>query len=112
MDHEIELTRLLVCETELQAKIVKGFLEENGIKVMVKGLDTGGAVFGGAVEDAEIEIFVSVDDLEKTQELLEALEEEEGDPVPEWICKCGEEVDEGFELCWSCGAEYQEPTGE
>ena len=112
MDEEIELTRLAVCETEIQAQIARDFLTENGVQVMVKGLDTGGSVFGGAVEDTEIEFFVSADDLENAKELLESFLEEEGDPVPEWTCKCGEDVDEGFEICWSCGAVYEEPASE
>jgi len=23
--------------------------------------------------------------------------------VPEWTCDCGATVDEGFQVCWSCG---------
>ena len=110
MDDELDLTRLQVCETEMQAQLAKGFLEENDIQVMIKGLDTGGSVFGGAVEDAAIEIFVSAEDLENAKQLMESFANEEGEPVPEWTCKCGEVVDEGFGICWSCGAEYQEPT--
>jgi hypothetical protein len=28
--------------------------------------------------------------------------------IPAWICSCGEEVDEGFAICWSCGNEVQD----
>ena len=33
-------------------------------------------------------------------------------PVDAWTCgRCGEEVDSGFEVCWSCGLAYDEiPT--
>ena len=39
--------------------------------------------------------------------MLEDVEEEEQEEVPAWVCDCGEEVDEGFFVCWACGAEYQ-----
>ncbi len=111
MEEELDLLRLLVCETEIEAQVSKGFLEENGIKVMVRGLDSGGSVFGGAVDDPEIELFVSPDDFEKAGELIEELMAQEDEPVPAWTCKCGEDVDEGFAVCWNCEADYQ-PSGE
>ena len=111
MEEELDLVRLLVCETEIEAQVAKGFLEEQKIKVMVRGLDAGGSVFGGAVDDPEIELFVSPDDYENARTLIEELEAEQDEPVPAWVCKCGEDVDEGFAVCWNCEADYQ-PSGE
>ena len=54
-----------------------------------------------------IELFVHPSNVEKAKELIMAVMEEEGDEIPGWTCQCGEEVDEGFGVCWSCGAEYK-----
>lgn len=27
--------------------------------------------------------------------------------IPEWVCGCGETVDAGFAICWSCNADYK-----
>ena len=107
MEEELDLRRVLVCETEIEAQVAKGYLEENGIKVMVRGLDAGGSVFGGAVDDPQIELFVSPESLEQATELIEALQAEQDVPIPAWICKCGEDVDEGFAVCWNCESDYQ-----
>jgi len=111
MEDELNLRRVLVCETEIEAQVSKGYLEENGIKVMVRGLDAGGSVFSGAVDDPEIELFVSPEAFEQATELIEALTAEQDDPIPAWVCKCGEDVDEGFAVCWSCESDYQ-PSAE
>lgn len=103
-----DLKRLCVCESEVQAQYVREILKENDFNVMIRGLDGGGDVFGGAVDIPEIEIYVDASDFEDAKALLQSLAEEEGEPVPAWVCKCGEEVDEGFEICWSCGAIYED----
>ena len=110
MEEELDLVRLLVCETEIEAQVAKGFLEEQKIKVMIRGLDAGGSVFGGAVDDPEIELFVSPSDYDKAHQLMEELMAQEPEDIPAWVCKCGEDVDEGFAVCWNCEADYQ-PAG-
>ena len=109
MEEHEELVRLFVCESELQARDAKQFLEDNGVKVLIGGLDAGGSVFGGAVDDPEIEVFVYQSEFERAKELVEAAmeDEEEMEPIPAWTCKCGEDVDEGFAVCWSCEAIYE-----
>lgn len=106
MSEEEDLKRIFVCESETQARDAKQFLESHGFKAMVQGLDGGGSVFGGAVDDPEIEIFIKASEFEEAKSLIESMSGDQGDPVPAWVCKCGEDVDEGFEICWSCGAIY------
>lgn len=105
-EQDEDLKRIFVCESELQARQAKEFLEANGFKAMVRGLDVGGSVFGGAVDDPEIEIFIKASDFEDAKALVESMADDESEPVPPWTCDCGEDVDEGFEICWSCGAIY------
>lgn len=98
--------RLMELESDVEANFIKGLLADHDIQAIVTGLD--GSALGAALDGPDvIEVFVKSADLEKAQELVDALEEEENEAVPAWTCECGEEVDEGFYICWSCGAEYK-----
>lgn len=105
---ELKLVRVTVVETESEAVFVRAALEDIGIKPMVSGLELG--AFGDAVDGGgEIEIHVNEADFEKAKILVDEILNDESDPIPAWTCKCGEDVDEGFFVCWSCGEEYK-PT--
>ena len=70
----------------------------------------GDSAFGAALDGPdEIELFVYEEDLEKSKALVINAFEDDGDQIPSWTCKCGEDVDEGFAVCWSCGADYTGP---
>ena len=102
---EKPMVRLLVVESDVEANFYKGALLENGIKAMVKGMD--GSAFGAALDGPdEIEVYVYADDVEKSKVIIIELVDEDGDEIPAWTCQCGEDVDEGFGVCWSCGADY------
>jgi hypothetical protein len=106
---EKTMVRLLAVETEVEASLLKSALEENDIHVFIKGLG-GDSAFGGALDGAdEIELFVYEDDVEEAKGAIVDLLEEDVDEIPAWTCKCGEDVDEGFGICWSCGADYEGP---
>jgi len=103
---EIDLKK--VCETEVkeQALLFKAVLEEQGIDVMVQGLEH--SALGDAFDGADlVELFVQVSDAERAKQILDEILAEDGEPVPAWTCECGENVDEGFFVCWSCQAEYK-----
>ena len=101
------IVRLAEFETETSATLALAVLEDAGIKAMLSGLEPS-ALGRGLGGDEVLEIFVPQGDLAKAQQLLgeiEAADEEE--EIPAWTCPCGEEVDAGFFVCWSCGAEYR-----
>jgi hypothetical protein len=104
-----ELVRLTVVESEVDANYIKNALEDQNIQAMMTGNEA--SAFGMSLDGAdEVEIFVKADDLAKAKVLVEELMSETGEPIPAWTCKCGEDVDEGFGICWSCGAEYPAET--
>lgn len=106
---EKPMMRLMVAESEVEANLLKGVLMENGIHVLVSGLD--GSALGSALDGPdEIMIFVYEEDLQNSRDLVSEIIEADEDPVPAWTCKCGEDVDEGFFVCWSCGAEFEQPA--
>ncbi len=102
---EKPMVRLLVVESDVEANFFKGALEDNGINAMVKGLD--GSAFGAALDGPDaIEVYVYSDDIEESKAIIMDLLDEDGDEIPAWTCACGEDVDEGFGVCWACGADY------
>jgi hypothetical protein len=101
-----EFVRAAVYETESAAILAKAVLEDNQITVTMSGLEPSALGLSLDGEDS-IEVFVRQSDFEKAQKLLSELEEVEEEITPAWNCDCGEEVDEGFFVCWSCGEEYQ-----
>ena len=104
---ESEIVQLAVVDTEVDANYVKNALGEQGIQVMMSGSES--SAFGVSLDGADdVELFVKADDLEKAKAMLEELmSDDDAELVPAWTCKCGEDVDEGFGICWSCGAEYE-----
>ncbi len=103
---EIELAK--VCETEFkeQALLFKAVLEQEGMDVMVKGLEA--SALGDALDGADVvELFVPVVYADRAKQMVDEILAEDGEPIPAWTCECGESVDEGFFVCWSCQAEYK-----
>ena len=103
---EIQLGK--VCETEAkeQALLFKAVLEQEGIDVMVKGLES--SALGEALDGADVvELFSPVTDVERAKRIVDEILAEDEAPIPAWTCECGENVDEGFFVCWSCQAEYK-----
>jgi len=67
--------------------------------------DEGGAFDLGIGELPAIGLIVTRSNFEKAKALLAELQEAQNETCPAWTCSCGEEVDEGFFACWSCGNE-------
>ena len=92
---EIQLAK--VCETEAkeQAMLFKAVLEQEGMEVMVTGLEA--SALGEAIDGADvIELFVKVTDVKHAKRMVDEILAEDEDPIPAWTCECGESVDEGF----------------
>ncbi len=92
-------------EFEDEAHVAKGHLDAEGIEAFILGSDNSG--FGGLSADATYQVVVKQNDQERAQQILEESESDEGDvAVPAWNCEGGEDVDEGFAICWSCGSHW------
>ena len=103
---EIQLGK--VCETEAkdQALLFKAVLEQEGMSVLIKGLES--SALGEAIDGADvIELFVPITDLTQAKRMVDEILAEDEEPIPAWTCECGENVDEGFFVCWSCQTEYK-----
>ena len=89
---------------DIEAQQAISLLAEHGIVAQMN--DDGGTFDLGIGELPAVEIIVVSSNYEKAKTLLADLEVVQGETCPAWTCKCGEEVDEVFFACWSCGAEY------
>ncbi len=103
-----DLLRVAGFPSEPEAQIAQAMLAEQGINASI---DNGESALGFDLVDMdEIDLIVMRKDFDRAKELIDdmkSLQAEDQEPVPAWTCKCGEDVDEGFFVCWSCGADYQ-----
>ena len=90
---------------DIEAQQAIDLLKEH--KIVAQMNDDGGTFDLGIGELPAIEIIVAQSNLEKAKELLAELLDSNSETCPAWTCGCGEDVDEGFFACWSCGAEYK-----
>jgi hypothetical protein len=90
---------------EITAQAAIALLSENNITAQMD--DEGGTFDLGIGELSAIRLVVTHSNLEKAKALLADLHVAQEETCPAWTCGCGEEVDEGFFACWSCGNEYK-----
>jgi hypothetical protein len=108
---DIQLEKL--CETEFkeQATLLKAVLEQEGIKTMLEGMEA--SALGDALDGTDsVHVFVPAVHIENAKKILDQILAAGEETIPAWTCDCGEEVDEGFFVCWSCQAEYKQDEGE
>jgi hypothetical protein len=106
---DIQLEKLCETESKDQATLLKAVLEQEGIRTLLEGM--GGSALGDAIDGADVvDVLVPAAHLEKARKILDEILAAGEDTIPAWSCECGEEVDEGFFVCWSCQAEYK-PDG-
>ncbi len=93
---------------EIDAHLVKGFLDEQGIESVVQGAALS-AILGElpVAPDTSPSLWVRDEDLDRA---IEAIAGFKADAVPAqpaadpWTCpKCGESIESQFTACWSCG---------
>ena len=91
-----------------QAHVVKDLLELEGIEAVVQGEEVFSAL--GGVPFSYPSVWIANDeDLEHAEEVIADFEYDEGADRATWVCPdCGEEHEQQFDVCWSCGAERPE----
>ena len=110
-----KLVVLSTFESSVEAHLFKNELENNGIKAAVSNENSTaifGATIGGSSSAFWIEVMIMESDADRGLEIKSnwssASEDSVTGEISEWTCQCGETVDAGFAVCWSCGAEYNE----
>ena len=115
MDQDKDLIRLASFEFEYEALLLRNELNDLGIPAWVTGGD-GVNIFGAGLTAAGlvgVDVNVRRIDLKAAEEIEKTFRDraQKEEKVPNWTCACGEEIEEGFAVCWSCGAEFGQPEG-
>lgn len=105
-----KLAILTKFENPLQAETVRIGLIEQGVKAFIENSESTRAMHYVGTALGGVKVLVPQSELTRAKEVLEAMLNEAGvEYSAPWICgACGEEVDAGFEVCWSCGGERGE----
>lgn len=87
-----------------EASIVRGRLDQAGIRSWMQEELTAGQLFQVGTALGGVKLQVADNDLQRARELI-ADEPSQGTTGAAWNCpRCGSDVDAGFEICWSCQA--------
>lgn len=104
------LVTVATFSTTTEAAIARATLEQAGIRAWLQEEVTGGQLqFGSAL--GGIKLQVADVDAETSRNVLSSLQMESSTNPPPWNCPgCGQEIGDGFEICWHCG--HEQPTGD
>ncbi len=106
MDDDKDLVAIATFDSEPEAKILQIALIDRGIKATISGDVTAfGGITGGVTG---VTVYVRKIEAEEARKTLREMSEEDAHLCPAWKCRCGATVDEGYAICWSCGAEFSE----
>ncbi|MEK6236980.1 MAG: DUF2007 domain-containing protein [Planctomycetales bacterium] len=109
-----ELTTIASHMTPLEANLARGVLASEGIDSYLEGENTAGMAWHLSNAMGGVKLQVATDDVPQAVEILDRRSREGGDAAKKTLLlnncsQCGAESEEGFEVCWECGAEPQ-PT--
>ncbi|MFQ5730555.1 MAG: hypothetical protein ACE5KM_01240 [Planctomycetaceae bacterium] len=97
------LVTVMAFGTPQEAAIAQGFLDNHGISSHVQGAEIAATLFYVGTALGGVKLQVASSQVEKARRLLD----EEFDTTRvtgPWTCpRCREQVDAGYEVCWSCG---------
>ena len=102
------LKKVYVAANSVDARMLQGLLEQEGIRAVVRG-DDFVPLQGGNLFKMEIRPSVWVFDDERLPRARELADDFGRRPSPSdrplaiWTCRCGEASEEQFTECWSCG---------
>ena len=89
-----------------EASMAKGLLEGHGIHGVVVGHEINNTLWHLGPTIAGVELQVAFSEAPNAAEILDEFRKSESPANSRsWVCPhCGEKVEPGFEICWSCGA--------
>jgi hypothetical protein len=96
--------RIYLAENALEANLIRGRLEADGIGCRLEGEALSGASGDLPVDVLQMPVLVASGDAAKARQVI--AEYESRRQLPEWVCQCcGEQNQASFEICWNCLAE-------
>lgn len=107
-----ELVTVATFATAAEASPARARLEEEGIRTYLEGGVTSDLLsyFGTAVTGVALR--VAAGDVERALQCFgdePGSRQGESEPIEAWTCaRCDTQIDDGFEVCWSCGTTVDE----
>ena len=93
--------RIYLAENALEANLIRGRLEADGISCQLEGEALSGGSGDLPVDVLHLPILVASKDVVKARRYIEEYENQSH--LPTWCCQqCGEQNEASFEFCWQC----------
>lgn len=108
------LKRAYIAADPVDAHMVRGMLEAQGIAAVVKG-DIAWSARGETppMDDTAPQVWVDEADLAEAREAIDRRERGDVGRGRPWGCpSCGERIEAQFDQCWNCGTDRPAPDGE
>lgn len=103
------LAQVASFENAFEAEQARAILEEHGMSAFIDGANANTTLSHVGTALGGVRLFVRLEDLAAAAELLDSFSAGSEKTGPPWFCgNCQEEVDAGFECCWSCGRHREE----
>ena len=85
-------------------------LNDHGIPAWVTGGDGVNTFGAGLTAAGLVGVDVRIHKINESlaRSILDSQEVAQKKETPAWRCRCGAQVDAGFEVCWSCGTDVEE----
>ncbi len=104
-ERDDDLVLLAQFDNPPAAHNVRLLLEAHSIDATVQNEESnaslGGSIFG-QTGLFKVELFVRRSDFDEAKIIMEQVPAAAEVLIPQWQCQCGETVDAGFSICWSC----------
>jgi hypothetical protein len=100
------MQRVYSSPSAVEAHLVQGYLEQEGVRAVVQGSDLGGLLGGVPSTETYASVWVSDEELERAAGLVEEFLSNQTAEVGAtlWRCpNCGEYLEPQFSDCWNCG---------
>ena len=86
--------------------LVKGILENDGIDCLLKNQILSSGIGELPLNECWPEVWITNDgDYDKATEIVNNFLAADSGEEKSWRCRCGEQLEGQFDICWRCGRE-------
>ena len=98
------MIKLCTCDDTIQAGHLQSVLEAAGIDCWIKNLSLAGGIGEWPATECWPEIWLHrEEDYELAMSIISPILSPPATRRTSWRCRCGEQLEGQFDLCWSCG---------
>jgi hypothetical protein len=99
-----ELVKIAACANAIDAEQIRSRLEQHGIAAFLDGANANTALSHVGTALGGVRVLVRMTDAEQAAEIVASARRDSMASPDPWYCgQCEEEIEGGFDICWSCG---------